>query len=68
LAVDTLNVGLYKAIGTVRFASQASGSLGEVTLGGRTRSTVDLILGSKKAIQSSTVPKGILDLRAMWPM
>ena len=63
VAANTINIGVYKAAGTARFASQATGSPGAVTIGGRTRSTADIVIGSKLAMQSSATPVGLLDLR-----
>jgi len=63
VAANTINIGVYKAAGTMMFASQAAGSPGAVTIGGRTRSTADFVIGSKLAMQSSATPIGILDLR-----
>lgn len=63
LAVDTLVVGLYKGNGTVKFASQTAGSSGTVTIGGRTRETAELVVGSKGAMPSGAVASGTLDLR-----
>ena len=63
VAADTVNIGVYKAGGTVRFASQAAGSPGTVTIGGRTRPIAELVIGSKFAMQSSATPAGLLDLR-----
>ena len=63
VAANTINIGVYKASGTMKFASQAAGSPGTVTISGRTRSTADVVIGSKFAISSSATPVGILDLR-----
>ncbi len=63
LAANTVNIGLYKGVGTVKFASQAAGSYGTVTLGGRTGSTTEMTIGSKGGMPSGAVPSGTLDLR-----
>jgi|GEM_PF-4373482 len=63
VAADTLVIGLYKGVGTVRFASQAAGSPGTLTLGGRTRETAEVVIGSKGAMASGAVASGTLDLR-----
>jgi autotransporter-associated beta strand protein len=63
LAVDTVNIGLYKGVGTVKFASQGAGSSGTATIGGRTKGTTDFVIGSKGGMASGAVPRGTLDLR-----
>jgi autotransporter-associated beta strand protein len=63
IAANTINIGVVKAGGTMKFASQTAGSPGTITIGGWTRSTADFVIGSKFAISSSATPKGILDLR-----
>ena len=63
LAVDTNVIGLYKGVGTLKFASPAAGSPGTVTIGGRTRETADFVIGSKGGMPSGAVPAGTLDLR-----
>jgi len=63
LAVNTINIGLYKGIATMKFASQTAGSPGTVTIGGKTGGVTDLIIGSKGAMPSGAVPTGTLDLR-----
>lgn len=63
LTANTINIGVYKAAGTMKFASQTAGSPGTVTIGGRTRSNADFVIGSKLAMASSATPVGILDLR-----
>ncbi len=60
---DTVIIGLYKGNGTVKFASQAAGSPGSVTISGRTRDTTDFVIGSKGGMPSGAVPRGTLDLR-----
>ncbi len=63
LAVDTINIGLSKANGTLQFASQVAGSPGTVTIGGKTGTTTDFVIGSKAATGTANAPVGILDLR-----
>jgi len=63
MSADTIGIGLVKINATMKFASQTAGSAGSVTIGGRTRSTADLIIGSKNAQASGAVPTGTLDLR-----
>ncbi len=63
LSVNTVNIGLYKGNGTLKFASQAAGSPGAVSVVGRIRPTVDFVIGSKGGMPSGAVPSGTLDLR-----
>lgn len=63
LAADTLNLGLSKSSGTLRFASQAPGSPGTLTLSGRSRPAADLTLGAKTGTGTAATPTGTLDLR-----
>jgi autotransporter-associated beta strand protein len=63
LSANTVIIGLYKGIGTVKFASQAAGSPGAVTIGGRTRDTTDFTIGSKGGMATAANPTGTLDLR-----
>ncbi len=63
LAVNTIHIGLVKATGTMKFASQTAGSSGTVTIGGKTGGTTDFNIGSKNALASGAVPSGTLDLR-----
>lgn len=63
VSVNSFVIGLYKGIGTVKFASQAAGSPGAVTIGGRTRDTTDFTIGSKGGMATGANPTGTLDLR-----
>lgn len=63
LALNTVILGLYKGNGTVKFASQAAGSSGAVTIGGRTREVTDFTIGSKGGMNTAANPIGTLDLR-----
>lgn len=63
LSADTVNIGLSKANGTVRFASQSPGSPGTLTLGGKTNESADFMIGGKTATGTATTPVGTLDLR-----
>ncbi len=63
IAANTVNIGLSKSSGTLKFASQAAGSPGTLTLIGRTRPAADLTLGAKTATGTSATPVGTLDLR-----
>jgi len=62
-AVNTINIGLYKGGGTLKFASQTAGSSGTLTIGGRTKPTTDIVIGSKGGMPSGAVPSGTVDLR-----
>ncbi len=63
LAVNTINIGLSKGSGTIQFASQAAGSPGTVTIGGKTRATTDFSIGDRILTTSGSTPVGTLDLR-----
>jgi autotransporter-associated beta strand protein len=63
LAVNTINIGCSKSGGTLKFASQAAGSPGTVTIGGRTRATTEFLIGGKTLTGTGYTPVGILDLR-----
>jgi len=59
---DTIDVGLSKAGGTLKFASQTAGSAGTVTIGGKTGATADIYLGYG-ATWTTGGPQGTMDLR-----
>ena len=63
LALNTVVLGLYKGNATMKFASQAAGSPGAVTIGGKTRDTADFTIGSKGGMNTAANPIGTLDLR-----
>ncbi len=63
LAVNTINIGCSKAGGTLKFASQAAGSPGTVTIGGRTRATTEFLIGGKTGTGTGYSIVGNLDLR-----
>jgi autotransporter-associated beta strand protein len=63
VVADAVIIGLYKGIGTMKFASQAAGSPGSLTISGLTRDTADFVIGSKGGMASGAVPRGTLDLR-----
>ena len=63
MALNTVVLGLYKGNGTMKFASQAAGSPGAVTIGGKTRDTADFTIGSKGGMNTAANPIGTLDLR-----
>jgi autotransporter-associated beta strand protein len=63
IAANTVNIGLSKSSGTLKFASQIAGSPGTVTIGGRTRASADLVVGAKASTGTSATPVGTLDLR-----
>ncbi|MEI7728209.1 MAG: heparinase II/III family protein [Verrucomicrobiota bacterium] len=63
LTVDTLNIGLSKASGTLKFASQTSGSPGTVTISGRTGAAANIWIGYKNGTGTAGAPVSTLDLR-----
>ena len=63
LAVNTINIGLSKSAGTLKFASQSAGSPGAVTIGGKTSATTEFLIGGKTATGTGYTPVGTLDLR-----
>ena len=64
LSINSINIGLSKSVGSsLKFASQAAGSPGTVTIGGRTRATADFLIGAKTTSSTANTPIGTLDLR-----
>ncbi len=63
LSAGTVNIGLSKTSGTLKFASQAAGSPGTVTIGGKSGATADFLIGGKSGTGTSATPVGTLDLR-----
>ena len=63
LAMNTINIGLSKSSGTLKFASQTPGSPGTVTIVGATKAAADFLIGGKTATGTSATPVGTLDLR-----
>ena len=63
IAASTINIGLSKTSGTLKFASQLAGSSGTVTICGRSVGSVDLVIGGKIGTGTSATPIGTLDLR-----
>ena len=63
LSANTVNIGLSKTSGTLKFASQTTGSSGTVTIGGKTGGTADFLIGGKAGTGTSATPIGTLDLR-----
>ena len=62
ISADTINIGLSKADGTLKFASQTAGSPGTVTIGGKTGAETDINLGYG-VTATGLSPSGIMDLR-----
>jgi len=63
LSADSVNIGLSKANGTLKFASSSPGSPGTVTIGGKSGASADLLIGGKTATGTAATPVGTLDLR-----
>ena len=63
LSANTVNIGLSKTSGTLKFASQATGSPGTITIGGKTGAFADFLIGGKIGTGTSATPIGTLDLR-----
>ena len=63
IATNTLNIGLAKGSGSVRFASQTAGSAGTVVIGGKTTALVDINVANSLNVGTSASPSGTLDLR-----
>jgi autotransporter-associated beta strand protein len=64
LNADTINIGLGKMNGTMKFASQTAGSPGTVTIGGKTGPAVaNIWVGYKNGAGTGATPLGTLDLR-----
>lgn len=62
IATNTLNIGLGKGNGTVRFASQVPGSAGTLVLGGKTNSTVNINVAFSDGVNTAASPTGFLEL------
>ena len=62
LAVDKLTIGLSKANGVVKFASQTNGSAGTVTIGGKSGATTEITIGSKTGTGTGATITGTLNL------
>lgn len=63
IATNTLNIGIAKGNGIVKFASQTAGSAGTVVIGGKTTALVDIVVGSSSNVSTGASPTGTLDLR-----
>lgn len=63
ISTNTLNIGLAKGGGILKFASQTAGSAGTVVIGGKTTALVNIILGSSANVGTGASPGGTLDLR-----
>jgi autotransporter-associated beta strand protein len=63
LSAGTVNIGLSKTSGTLKFASQAAGSPGTVTISGKNGATADFLIGGKTGTGTAATPVGTLDLR-----
>jgi autotransporter-associated beta strand protein len=63
IATDTLNIGLAKVAGTVKFAAQTAGSPGTVTIRGKTGPATALWIGYKNGTGTAANPTSTLDLR-----
>jgi autotransporter-associated beta strand protein len=63
LSAGTVNIGLSKAVGTLKFASRAAGSSGTVSISGTNGVPADFVIGSKNGTGTSATPTGTLDLR-----
>jgi len=63
LSADSVNIGLSKANGTLKFASGSPGDPGTVTIGGKSGASADLLIGGKTATGTAATPVGTLDLR-----
>ena len=63
ISANTVNIGLSKTSGTLKFASQALGSPGTVSIGGKTGTSADFLIGGKIGTGTSATPIGTLDLR-----
>jgi len=61
--VNAVNIGQSKGNGTMKFASQAPGSSGTVTIGGKTGGVTDFSVGDKTGTWTAATPVGTLDLR-----
>jgi len=60
---DTIHLGLSKGSATVRFASQAAGSPGSLTIGGKTTAKANFVIGSNNGSATAATPAALLDLR-----
>lgn len=63
ISTNTLNIGLAKGGGILKFASQTAGSAGTVVIGGKTTALVNIVLGSSANVGTGASPGGTLDLR-----
>ncbi len=63
LSADTFNFGVSKVNGMVKFASQAPGSPGTVTLRGRSGTAATIWIGDKNGTGTAVTPTNTLDLR-----
>ncbi len=63
ISANAVNIGLSKTSGTLKFASQAAGSPGSVTIGGKAGPAADFLIGGKTGTGTAGTPTGTLDLR-----
>lgn len=63
ISTDTLNIGVSKGDGTLKFASQTAGSAGTLVLGGKSTALVNISVGSFANAGTGATPAGTLDLR-----
>lgn len=63
ITADSLNIGVSKGNGSVRFASQAAGGTGSVVIQGKNGAGINITVGSSLATGTGASPTGTLDLR-----
>ncbi|WP_172683259.1 beta strand repeat-containing protein [Verrucomicrobium spinosum] len=63
ITADSLNIGVSKGTGSVRFASQAAGGSGSVVIQGKTGAGINITVGSSLTTGTGASPAGTLDLR-----
>lgn len=63
ITADSLNIGVSKGNGSVRFASQAAGGTGSVVIQGKNAAGINITVGSSLTTGTGANPTGTLDLR-----
>lgn len=63
ITADTLNIGVSKGNGSLRFASQTAGGTGSVVIQGKNAAGINITVGSSLTTGTGASPTGTLDLR-----
>ncbi|EDY16010.1 autotransporter-associated beta strand repeat protein [Chthoniobacter flavus Ellin428] len=63
LNINTINLGVSKGVGTLKFASQTAGSSGTVVIGGKSGGATNFVLANSNGSGTAGNLVGLLDLR-----